>query len=97
MKIHGFGVNSLWSWKKYPFYSVDATSWLAGGQFRQVVIFKNGKFIQKNKQKTENDIWKMRVHEESYRELNLINARNYIKAAEFVTRMWDKRGIKFTN
>ena len=97
VKVHGFGVNSFWSWKKYPFYSVDATSWLAGMKFRQVVLFKDGKLIQKNKQKEENDLWKMKVHESSYRELNLTNARSYMEAADFVTRVWEQRGIKFTD
>lgn len=93
IKVHGFGVNSFWAWKRYPFYSVDATSWLMGGKFRRVVEFKNGKFIAYNKRSTEINDKKLAVYNGHYTELNRGNVVEYLKAADYVTRLWANRGI----
>lgn len=54
IKIHGFGVNAFWIWERYPFYSVDATSWLMGGKFRRLIEFKKNKFITLGKKDKKN-------------------------------------------
>jgi hypothetical protein len=49
-KVHGLGFTNLKGMTKYPFYSVDSTSWLSGNKFGAVYLF-DGKTIQKqNKQ-----------------------------------------------
>jgi hypothetical protein len=49
-KVHGLGFTNLKGMVKYPFYSVDSTSWLSGNKFGAVYLF-NGKTMQKqNKQ-----------------------------------------------
>lgn len=35
-RVHAFGLNATWAWQAFPFYSVDATSWLSGGIFVQL-------------------------------------------------------------
>ena len=50
-KVHGLGFTSLVGLTKYPFYSVDSTSWLSGNRFGAIYYF-DGKTMQKqNKQK----------------------------------------------
>lgn len=50
-KVHGLGFTNLKGLTKYPFYSVDSTSWLSGNRFGAVYYF-DGKTIKKqNKQK----------------------------------------------
>jgi len=43
IKTHGFGVTSQWLLEKYPFYSVDSTSWIAGQQYGNIYYWKNKK------------------------------------------------------
>ena len=40
-KVHGLGFTNLKLLHKYHFYSVDSTSWLSGGRFGQLYIFKD--------------------------------------------------------
>jgi len=94
-KVHGFGVNSFWAWEKYPFYSVDATSWVMGGKFRRVIKFKGGKFIAYNKKSKETSIEKLKAFQDHYSSLNLTNLKEYRKGADHITKLWEKRGIKW--
>jgi hypothetical protein len=46
-KVHAFGVNSFKLWLEYPFYSVDATSYIMVAQkFAGVQIFHRGKLLK---------------------------------------------------
>lgn len=33
IKVHGFGMTAMYLLKRYPFYSVDSTTWLAGARY----------------------------------------------------------------
>ncbi len=48
-KVHGLGFTRVSELHKYPFYSVDSTSWISGNRFGHVYLFKNGQMpkIQK--------------------------------------------------
>lgn len=94
-RVHGFGVNGLWAWIRYPFYSVDATSWLMGGKFRQVIKFNPKKLKFETSSKTKLiDAHNFRLaHDGHYKELNMNNAIEYKKAADFVTKLWKNRGV----
>ena len=48
-KVHGLGFTNLKLLGKYPFYSVDSTSWKSGGRFGSIYEFKNNKMIQHKK------------------------------------------------
>ena len=45
VKTHGFGLNSLKYLKRYPWYSVDATSWAQMGNFGRILVpsYRDGK------------------------------------------------------
>lgn len=45
-KVHGFGLTSLKLMLRYPWYSVDSTSWVVTGRLGSVYIpkYKNGKY-----------------------------------------------------
>lgn len=47
IKVHGFGLTSLPLILKYPWYSVDSTSWVMTGRMGSVFIpkMKNGKYL----------------------------------------------------
>ena len=47
VKVHGFGMTSLDLMVRYPWYSVDSTSWVLTGRFGSVFVpqIKNGQFV----------------------------------------------------
>jgi len=61
VKIHGFGLTSLKLMMRYPWYSVDSTSWVMTSRTGSVYVplFKKGKYIY-NK-----NSWKVCVSEKS--------------------------------
>jgi hypothetical protein len=95
-KIHGFGVGSVRLWKRYPFYSVDSTSWLTGGKFRKVVKFVKGDLVSFQKEDDERGLQNMRTKIDNYSLLNLYNIEQYEKMAKYVTDIWKERGIDWS-
>ena len=57
VKVHGFGLTSLKMMLKYPWYSVDSTSWVVTGRMGSVYVpkRKNGKWIY------DENSWKVSV------------------------------------
>lgn len=60
-RVHGFGMTSLKLMLRYPWYSVDSTSWVVTGRVGGVFVpqFKNGKWIY------DKDGWKIQVSSRS--------------------------------
>jgi len=94
-KVHGFGINSFRLWMKYPFHSTDATSWLHGGMSRMKFIFKNNKLKRFTKNVKDKSLDNFLCHQQSYIDLDIENIKEILKAVDFVTRVWEKRGLKF--
>lgn len=61
VKVHGFGLTSLQLMFRYPWYSVDSTSWVVTGRLGSIYVprFKNGQWIY-----NENS-WKISVSNRS--------------------------------
>lgn len=61
VKVHGFGLTSLRLMLRYPWYSVDSTSWVVTGRMGSIYIpkSKNGKWIY------DEDSWKIIVSNRS--------------------------------
>jgi hypothetical protein len=61
IKIHGFGLTSLTLMLRYPWYSVDSTSWVVTGRMGSIYIpkFRNGKWIY------DENSWKVAVSNRS--------------------------------
>lgn len=61
IKIHGFGLTSLSLMLRYPWYSVDSTSWVVTGRMGSVYIprYRNGEWIY------DENSWKITVSNRS--------------------------------
>jgi hypothetical protein len=94
-KVHGFGVNSLWAWERYPFYSVDATSWLMGEKFRRTIYIENGKVKTASKGDGIKSIRTMKAHTDKYYQQSIANAETYLELENRVTKLWESRGVKW--
>lgn len=61
VKIHGFGLTSLKLMLRYPWYSVDSTSWVVTGRMGSIMVprYKSGKWIY------DENSWKVSVSSRS--------------------------------
>lgn len=91
LKVHGFGVLNLDLLRKYPFYSVDGTSWNIGRKWGQV--YKPGIL------KPKKDSGKFAQFLRATKNEELMSTKNiemYKTAEQFLTKLWEEKGIKFT-
>lgn len=88
IRIHGWGMTGRDVVFRYPFYSVDSTSWLMGGKFRQRGIY-NYRGLRSKKDE-------LAVVME-YHDLNIANAKALYKMICEATSLWTKRGITWTD
>lgn len=93
LRIHGFGVNSLWAWKRYPFYSVDSTSWNQGSKYGRVKEMEGSKMITADRSNPE-AIQKL-YRDKDWKVRTIKNIETYLEAEKLVTRMWTEKGIVF--
>lgn len=92
IKVHGFGIGmNMDLLVKYPFYSTDSTSYVkAFGQFRIIPV---AKYLFK-KYSCNYEILRLRVKEKLSRNASVIIGINMqCEIADFVTKVWEKRGI----
>lgn len=102
-KLHGLGQTSLRICLKYPFYSVDSTTWLVGGKNSEIIVFDSHKI------KTFPVYSKDKEILEIYPNIELIdydNKKNYVNRImynqqtfkniqSFITQIWKERGIEW--
>ena len=100
IKTHGFGITSFPLLKKFPFYSVDSTSWVASGRFASMHVFQNGNFrgILYKKDGKFDSVWRGLDEKDSkvlteYRKRLKQSIIAFLQAEEFLTNIWTKRGI----
>lgn len=97
IKIHGLAVTGQKWLKDYPFYSVDSTTWLNGGKYGGVILYKNGELLRPKSLK----IISRRKNKEVKSPLVLLSyeerMRHCIKALlqfeDYVTNLWKARGV----
>jgi|TARA_Y100000310_G_C20453192_1_gene701768 hypothetical protein len=87
VKIHGYALNNWKILTRYPFYSVDATSWLNPTIYGQHFKYENGKLNRIS----HNQPFPNRFSDKDYRlKCSVIE---FLKAEEYLTELWNKRGI----
>ena len=101
-KVHGFAVTGYDQLINFPFYSVDSSSWAAGGRFARIPIIKDGKIksfhFKDKKQLLES--WSSIDPEykdifTNYRNRDMIGIRAFQKFQTYITKVWTERGIKW--
>ena len=88
-KIHGFGINALWALKKYPFYSIDSTSWMPGGRYGS--IYSSPKISEGSMKKDINSF--MYTKTLNYKEMAIINIKQFLQLEKDIVYYWKRRGI----
>lgn len=98
VKVHGFGITSSDILKEYPFYTVDSTTWLTGGQFGIICKWEADKFTMKSTlhPSMKDEMIDRNIPIEmfdNYKQRLRNNVREFLKMEEAVTRLWKLRGI----
>lgn len=91
VKVHGFGVNATWAWMRYPFYSTDATSWMSGRRFGDVITVNELK-LKKASQRNDPTLF-VKGKAANWRFRSEKNIVAYAEMADRATRLWQARGI----
>lgn len=93
IKVHGFGMTSMWVLKEYPFYSVDSTAWISGGKFGRITK-KTG--ILQDSIKAHNNKKYPLSRVLSYQEMFVDNIATYLQLQKDITDLWKFRGIDWS-
>jgi hypothetical protein len=102
IKVHGFGMTSPTTLLRYPFYSVDSTTWISGGKFGEVLKSKDFGLALKrlNYRKNKDIIMKEFLYAEKLlsrrdaeKNRDYHNAHMYIELQNLITRIWKYRGV----
>lgn len=80
-KVHGLGITDSEHLKLYPFFSVDSTSWLAPGRF---AMFKSVR---------DKDFAFFLSKERNYIQNTRRDIIYFIQTQEYITKLWNQKGI----
>lgn len=86
-KVHGFGISARRILIRYPFYSVDSTSWLQSCRYGHVKIFRTGRFTNICEAK------RRFIDSLGTRELALRGLKAFIEYEKFINDLWQRRGV----
>lgn len=82
--VHGLGMTGMTYLKKYPFFSVDSTSWICVNRFASSKVYSD-KMV------------KVRLKNRTWKENLVPEAKYWIGVQDKMTRLWDNRGISWGN
>jgi hypothetical protein len=94
IKVHGFGITKIDYLLKYPFYSVDSTTWLSGARYGQVCKFINGRIKKSQSVKRQKEVKDIMIFGD-YKQQTLYNAIAFLEFQDYLTELWSKRGINW--
>lgn len=90
LKVHGFGILNIELLKRYPFFSVDGTSWNIGRKFGGMYEYEKGKTKRVD---TVHSLYLRRTKNDQT--LSQKNIDAFRDSEKFVTDLWKERGIVF--
>lgn len=104
VKVHGFAMVKNKVIKNIPFFSVDSSSWKAGVKYGNVVKFKEDsiKSIKRNRifetslAEGNGVLFKEKEERKQAYDINMLNsAKQFVKLENYITKLWEVRGIKW--
>jgi hypothetical protein len=86
-KVHGFGIVNWQAMKRYPFYSVDATSWQNPTRWGQHFQFSKGRLNRISSQNARQ--FKHKTSNEQLAD----SVKTFLEVEKYITKLWEKRGV----
>lgn len=103
IKTHGFAVTAAAQIYKYPFFSVDSSSWTAPARFGRVPIFRDDLTVGSFSYKNKNEVLKYweyiksigidAIGADSWVERTRVAVKSYQKLEVIATKLWTSRGV----
>lgn len=96
-KVHGLAVTSYKMMLRYPWFSVDSTTWLVPEMYGQLVEFRNGQLIKHQSAKVTK---KFTTHKHLIDDKKILlkeSVRSFVKLEQYATKLWEARGVKFND
>jgi len=90
IKVHGLGMTNKQALERYPFYSVDSTSWLIGASLGGVSNFDKSKVSLLTEY-----MYKDKDNKKLYKKRFQYMIQEQLKLEQYITKLWEKRGIKW--
>ena len=95
-KIHWFGITSLNALVRYPFYSVDSTSWLQQEKYNQFTIFNNGKWYKYTAREYREKYWLDPGKKPTYRK-TWESKKQWEKFNDYITKLHIAKWMEYWN
>lgn len=89
VKVHCWGCTTLELCLKYPFYSVDSTSWLSGGRHGRRIIRKSNGFYGSHA-----NVFTRQLGRSAYKYINTQNVQTLSKSFIDISEIWKRRKIQ---
>ena len=108
VKVHGLGAQQRWVLERYPFCSVDATTWQNGDRYGTIIDSVTGNQIsgvramdeatlrRRASANHEFAVWGVAEHADGSKRREH-NIRATLAAEAHVTELWQRRGITFND
>lgn len=98
VRLHGLGVSGMYYLKKYPFYSVDSSTWLAFTKFGEFELFRGMDKVRGRPVKNYNKFKECSKEEvigtNGDKQARLkITMETFLRTEKFLTDLWAKRGV----
>jgi hypothetical protein len=97
--VHGLAVTSTTAILRYPWYSVDSTTWLSYERYGMRFSFEGGKIKQnmsmrlvKEGKAKFRDISQINENKDEIKKKNI---RSFQELEEYATKVWASRGVKW--
>lgn len=89
IRVHGYGMSDTALMERYPWFSVDSTTWASAARFGNELL-PDGRFLTQRKSP---------IGHERGMSADLARIHRYgprmVKFAEYCTRLWEQRGVKW--
>jgi hypothetical protein len=101
IKIHGFGVTDQTAMETFPFYSTDSASAVVSAAFGRIIEFRRRKLSFGRQRQIETGsrhphlVDNLVLSGSRGRDRTVHNLLVYLEFEEYITKLWEKKGIKW--
>lgn len=97
-RLHGLGATAIDHMLRYPFYSVDSTTWINAQRFGSWIEFKGGRIVKHQSarvraQAAEPRMTNVNVADYTFERFIMQAIKSFLRFEDYCTRLWAQRGI----
>lgn len=93
-KLHWFWITSYSELLRYPFYTIDSTSWLQWVKFNKFMVFNDWRIKSFTSKEYRDRFW-IDYAKISYKDRLLFNYYSFQKMADYISKLHKAKGMKY--